>query len=198
MFERRENTIRKEWGTIAGIDEAGRGPWAGPVSAACVVLPAGLKLKGLNDSKKLNEEQREVLYERIMAKADVGFAFSSEKVIDRYGIKKANHMAMKKAISKLSKKPKFLLIDGRDKFKFDIPSEDLVKGDQRMRCIAAASIIAKVERDRFMKKMAKKYPKYDFHLHKGYGTRRHQELLKKNGACAIHRKTFKPIAEVIK
>lgn len=198
MFERKEAPLRKKWGQyIAGIDEAGRGPWAGPVSAACVVLPENLKLKGLNDSKKLTEEQREYLYKIIMAKAMVGFAFSSEKIIDKYGIKKANYIAMQKAIAKLPIAPNFLLIDGRDNYKFDIPSEFLIKGDQRVRCIAAASIVAKVRRDHYMLKMAKKYPQYSFESHKGYGTRKHQMLLNKYGICAIHRRSFKPIAALV-
>ena len=200
MYTSLESSLRKKWGyELAGMDEAGRGPWAGPVFAACVMLPRGLRLAKLNDSKKLTKEQREQLYDILIHRAHVGWSFASVTIIDKVGIKKANHIAMIQALAMLTRKitPKFLLVDGKDKYKFDIPSQDVIRGDGKIRAIAAASIIAKVERDRFMIKMAEKYPQYDFHLHKGYGTQRHQRLLRQNGACEIHRKSFKPIMALI-
>lgn len=187
----------------AGIDEAGRGPWAGPLFAACVILPNKHGIKGLDDSKKLSEAARERLYPEIMDKTYFYVAKCSEKYIDKHGLRKACKMVFKKAYKGLLSKYKGisiceLLIDGRDNFEFDIKATYIIKGDSKIPCISAASILAKVSRDRYMQKMHKKYPEYDFLSHKGYGTRTHKKLLEKHGICEIHRKTYKPIADMLK
>lgn len=198
MHSKLEKDLKKKHkGLVAGIDEAGRGPWAGPVVAACVILPEKFRLPGLNDSKKLTHEEREVLYEKILQVAKVGVAFSHSDKIDKIGIKRANFTAMQEAISQLPQEPKILLVDGNDNFPFNIESQFIIKGDTKIACIAAASIIAKVERDRWMLAMSEKFPEYEFDAHKGYGTERHAQLLKVHGPCALHRKSYKPIVSII-
>lgn len=198
MYNKQEKELKIKYkGLLAGIDEAGRGPWAGPVVASCVILPEKYRLPGLNDSKKMTHAQREVLFDKIMEIAQVGIGISSSKVIDKVGIKRANFLAMQQALSQLLPQPKFLLIDGNDNYPFEIKNEFVIKGDGKMACIAAASIIAKVERDRLMQKMDKKYPQYEFCKHKGYGTARHHELLQKFGPCDLHRKTYQPIVKIL-
>lgn len=187
----------------AGIDEAGRGPWAGPLFAACVVLPKGHKIKGINDSKKLTHAKRDELYAHITEKTYFYIAKCTVQYIDRHGLRKACKAVFKKAYKGLLKKhPELaiseLLIDGRDNFTFDIPATYIIKGDGKIPAIGAASILAKVARDRYMQKMAKKHPQYDFEKHKGYGTRLHRNLLHKYGACKIHRKSYQPVKEVLK
>ena len=177
---------------ICGIDEAGRGPLAGPVCAACVVLPKGVVIEGVNDSKKLSEKKRDALFDVIKEKAlDYGIAFASEKEIDEINILQATFLAMRRAVGKLEKvKPDFALIDGNKKPGLEIAERTVIKGDSKSANIAAASILAKVTRDRYMLEMAEKYPEYRFEKHKGYGTKLHYEMIEKYGLCDIHRKSF--------
>lgn len=198
MHSKLEKELKQKYhGLVAGIDEAGRGPWAGPVVAACVVLPEKFRLGGLNDSKQLTEAQREGLYDKIKKVAQVGCAFSHQDLIDKVGIKRATFLAMQEALSQIEPQPQYLLVDGRDNFPFAIDSKFIIQGDGKIACIAAASVIAKVERDRWMANVSLEYPQYEFHLHKGYGTERHAQLLKKHGPCQLHRKSYKPIMEII-
>ncbi len=179
---------------VAGCDEAGRGPWAGPVVTAAVILPPRVKLPGLNDSKLLNEQNRERLFELITKKCIYSVGISDSKEIDAVGLGRATKNAFLKALTKLKEQPTYILIDGREKFPFILPYTSVIKGDSKLRCIAAASIVAKVTRDRMMKKFSLKHPEYQFCKHKGYGTRLHQQLIQKHGICEIHRKSFTPIA----
>jgi len=176
---------------IAGIDEVGRGPLAGPVCAAAVILPEGLIIDGINDSKKLSEKKRELLYDEIVEKAVAwSVVFVEPEIIDEINIRKATHLAMENAVQKLSIKPEFLLVDGNDNISFGIPCEYIIKGDAKSQSIAAASIVAKVTRDRYMIEMDEKYPEYGFARNKGYGTKEHMDALRKYGPCPLHRKTF--------
>ena len=176
---------------ICGVDEAGRGPLAGPVYAAAVILPKGKLIEGAKDSKKLSPKKRQVLYNTIISNAlDYSIANVDENKIDKINILNATHLAMKKAISRLNIKPDMILIDGNSSPKLEIPYHTIVKGDDLSMTISCASIIAKVERDNFMVKMAEKYPQYLFEKHKGYGTKAHIEAIKKYGPCKIHRKSF--------
>ena len=176
---------------ICGVDEAGRGPLAGPVYAAAVILPQGLIIEGLNDSKKLTEKRREALYDEIIEKAVAyGIGCADEKEIDEINILQATFQAMCRAIAALSVRPDLALIDGNRDTDFGVPSKTIVKGDSLSANIAAASILAKVTRDRLMKEYAEKYPQYGFEVHKGYGTKRHYEALREHGPCEIHRMTF--------
>lgn len=176
---------------IAGVDEAGRGPLAGPVFAACVILPDECIIDGINDSKKLSEKKREQLFEEITQKA-VCYSIASidEKTIDDVNILNATHMAMNKAVDEMVIKPDYVLIDGNSIKNMKTPHETIVKGDAKSISIAAASILAKVARDRFICSIADKYPEYKFEKHKGYGTKVHTDALKKFGPCEIHRKSF--------
>lgn len=176
---------------IAGVDEAGRGPLAGPVYAAAVILPEDVRLDGINDSKKLSPKKREELFEEITKKAISYAVFSvDEKKIDEINILRATHMAMNGAVSTLLQKPDFVIIDGNSISGMDIPHETLIKGDAKSISVAAASILAKVSRDRYITKMAEAYPEYGFEKHKGYGTKEHIDAILKYGASPIHRKTF--------
>lgn len=196
-FEKR--LWEKSFNFVAGLDEAGRGPLAGPVVAAAVVFPQDIKLPGLADSKKLSPRIREKLYCQIMGKAvAVGIGSVGHGMIDRINILRANLLAMKKAIEDLPVMPDFILVDGgRYKLEVSIPQAAIAGGDGKCFSIAAASIIAKVTRDRIMLRYHQKYPAYRFDLHKGYGTRKHFRILKKIGPCPIHRKTFFPVKELI-
>ncbi len=177
--------------TVCGIDEAGRGPLCGPVAAAAVILPMGAEIPGLNDSKKLSEKKREVLYDIILEKALAWHvAFVDEKVIDEINILNATFEAMHQAVAGLQIPADFALIDGNRAKGFSIPTECVVGGDGKAACIAAASILAKVSRDRYMLEMAKEYPQYGFEKHKGYGTKAHYEAIAAYGICPIHRRTF--------
>lgn len=183
---------RKEYSVICGIDEAGRGPLAGDVYAAAVILREDTFIEGINDSKKLTEKKREILFDEIIAKADAYcIATASVAEIDSINILQAAMLAMRRAAQGLSKVPDIALIDG-NKIPSDMPCgcEYLIKGDAKSASVAAASILAKVARDRYMKKIAEEYPQYQFEKHKGYGTKLHYEMLEKYGACEIHRKTF--------
>lgn len=176
---------------IAGVDEAGRGPLAGPVYAAAVILPRDIRLDGINDSKKLSPKKREELFDEITEKA-IGYSIFSvdEKTIDEINILRATYMAMNGAVNLLSPKPDYVIIDGNSIRDMLIPHETIVKGDAKSISIAAASILAKVARDRYITEMAELYPEYGFEKHKGYGTKEHTEAILKYGASPIHRKTF--------
>ena len=176
---------------VCGADEAGAGPLAGAVYAGAVVLPAGLVIDGLNDSKQVSEKRREALFDVIRAEA-VAWAVASvdEAEIDAINILNARLKAMDLAIRALDPAPEYALIDGNRDRGITIPHETVVKGDGRSASIAAASILAKVSRDRYMLEMAARYPEYEFERHKGYPTKRHYELLRKYGPCPIHRRTF--------
>lgn len=176
---------------ICGVDEAGRGPLAGPVCAAAVILPANLDIPGLNDSKKLSDKRRRELFPVIKEKAlAYGIAFANEKEIDTINILQATFLAMERAMAQLKISPELALIDGNQKKDFGIPAETVVHGDSLCASIAAASILAKVTRDDYMLEMAQKYPQYGFDIHKGYGTKAHYAALRENGPCQIHRMTF--------
>ncbi len=176
---------------LCGVDEAGRGPLAGPVCAAAVILPRGLEIPGLNDSKKLSEKKREALYDVIISSAAAyGIAFAEVEEIERLNILRATFLAMNRAIAQLSVKPALALIDGNRNTGIEMPSRCIIKGDSRCADIAAASILAKVTRDRYMIKMAEVYPQYGFERHKGYGTRQHYAALREHGASPIHRMSF--------
>jgi len=196
-----ENRIFKQgYKLIAGIDEAGRGPLAGPVVAACVVVTPDFKidseeLKTIKDSKKLTAKKREELFDIIKDKfIEVGVGICDNETIDRINILQATFLAMKKSVGSLKDKPNFLLVDGG----FKIPNTsynqlNVIRGDSLVFSIAAASIIAKVTRDRIMQAMHEQYPQYEFLKHKGYGTRLHMERLKQYGPCSIHRQSFRPV-----
>jgi ribonuclease HII len=184
---------------VAGVDEAGRGPLAGPVSVAAVILPKGVIISDLNDSKQLSEKKREKLFDVIKEKA---LAYAVEIVdniiIDQINILQATFLAMSMAVSKLQHKPELCLIDGNHKIPdLELNQEALIGGDAKSACVAAASIIAKVTRDRLMCNYAKQYPVYEFEKHKGYGTKKHIEALRKHGICPIHRVTFDPIRQML-
>lgn len=187
-----ENALSKGFKTICGIDEAGRGPLAGPVYAAAVILPLGLEITGLNDSKKLSEKKREELFDVICEKAvDFSIGIADEKEIDEINILNATFLAMKRAVDGLKIKPDYALIDGNRYPRIGgVTEETIVKGDGKSMSVAAASILAKVSRDRYMLEIAEKYPQYCFEKHKGYGTKLHYEMLEKYGISPVHRKTF--------
>ena len=176
---------------ICGVDEAGRGPLAGPVYAAAVILEKGQTIEGVNDSKKLSEKKRELLFDKIINECkDYSIGTASEKEIDELNILQATFLAMKRAVDGLSVKPDCALVDGNQIPNLDCDVTTVVKGDAKSESIAAASILAKVSRDRYMLEMAEKYPQYGFEKHKGYGTKLHYEMIEKYGICDIHRKTF--------
>jgi ribonuclease HII len=182
---------------VAGIDEAGRGPLAGPVVAAAVILPAGFRHDSLNDSKQLGERARESIYAELTANRDVlwSLAIVESDEIDRLNILRATHEAMRRAVALLDPRPQHVLIDGLQVNPFPVPQTALVGGDALSFSIAAASVIAKVTRDRLMVEMDARHPGYDFARHKGYGTPQHLAALKKNGPCPIHRRTFLPVRQ---
>ncbi len=181
----------KGYTAVCGIDEAGRGPLAGPVYAAAVWLPEGLVIDGLNDSKKLSEKKREALFDVIKENAVAyGIGFADEKEIDAINILQATYLAMRRAYDNMQKACDYVLIDGNRMPPMPVPGETIVKGDAKSPSIAAASILAKVSRDRVMLEYAKQYPGYHFEKHKGYGTKVHVEALHEFGPCPIHRKTF--------
>lgn len=182
---------------IAGVDEAGRGPLAGPVVASAVILPKGWSDPSIADSKTMNEKKRLYAYESIMRNAiSVGVGVVSVEEIDRINIYNASLKAMVEAIKSLSVDPEFLLIDGKAKVDIQIPQKPIVKGDRYCLSIAAASIVAKVERDRIMEDIHRKYPQYNFKKHKGYPTSAHIAAIKKYGLCPYHRKSFGPVRNI--
>jgi len=187
-----ENELHsKGYALVCGTDEAGAGPLAGPVYAAAVILNKDNIIEGLNDSKKLTEKKREKLFDEIIEKALCYSIVSvDEKVIDQINILEARMLAMREAVKQLSITPDILLVDGNRDPNAEIESMCIIGGDGKSACIAAASILAKVSRDRFMLQMAEKYPAYGFEKHKGYGTKAHIEAIRENGICNIHRKSF--------
>jgi len=178
---------------VAGMDEAGRGAWAGPVVAAIVILPKRARLAGLNDSKKLTAHRREQLFRKICAIAQVGVGMAESHEVDQVGLKKATHLAFLRAIQNVGTSVDWIWVDGNDRFTLPYPSQDVIRGDSKIRCIMAASIIAKVTRDAIMKGYAKLFQQYCFDLNKGYGTDRHHRAIQDQGLCSIHRKTYRPL-----
>ncbi len=184
---------------IAGLDEAGRGPLAGPVVAAAVILPPGLLIPGLTDSKQVPEPERDRLFEVIRRQAVCyGVGVADERTIDEVNILQATIIAMEKALAALSPPPDYLLLDAITLPRIRLPQKPLIQGDCRSHSIAAASILAKVTRDRLMLELHAKYPQYNFHKHKGYGTREHMDLLREHGPCEAHRKSFSPVAALLR
>ena len=176
---------------LCGVDEAGRGPLAGPVCAAAVILPRGLEIPGLNDSKQLTEKKRETLYDAVTQQAlSFGIAFASVEEIEELNILNATFLAMNRAIAQLSPQPELALIDGNRNAGIEYASRCVVGGDAKCASIAAASILAKVTRDRYMLEMAERFPEYGFAQHKGYGTQAHYDALRRYGPCPIHRPSF--------
>ena len=176
---------------LCGVDEAGRGPLAGPVYAAAVILPAGIEISGLNDSKKLSEKKRESLFSEIVSDAiSYGIAYATVEEIEKFNILNATFLAMNRAIAQLSVTPSLSLIDGNRNSGIETPSRCIVDGDAKCASIAAASILAKVSRDRFMLEMDQRYPEYGFASHKGYGTKMHYAALRTFGPTEIHRMSF--------
>ncbi len=191
-YEFEKAAVNSGFSCICGVDEAGRGPLAGPVCAAAVILPEGAVIEGLDDSKKLTEKKREKLYDIIKTTAVAySVAYGTLEEIETVNILEATYLAMNRAIEGLSVKPDFALIDGnRVPRGIKIPCETIVKGDSKSMSVAAASVLAKVTRDRLMLEYDKKYPVYNFKKHKGYGTKEHTELIKQYGPCEIHRLSF--------
>lgn len=193
-FDRRE-TLATTGGWMAGVDEAGRGPLAGPVVAAAVILMRSETLVGIDDSKKLSAKRREELYVKIARSSIVGIGFVDEKQIDELNIYEATRVAMKKAVLNLSHTPTSLLIDGPMRLDLEIEQKGIIHGDGKSASIAAASIVAKVFRDHWMRKLHELYPAYGFHNHKGYGTAAHMQVLKEKGPSLVHRRSFAPVRE---
>lgn len=191
-YEFEKAAVNSGFSCICGVDEAGRGPLAGPVCAAAVILPEGAVIEGLDDSKKLTEKKREKLYDIIKETAVAySVAYGTLEEIESVNILEATYLAMNRAIEGLNVKPDFALIDGnRVPRGINIPCETIVKGDSKSMSVAAASVLAKVTRDRLMLEYDKKYPEYNFKKHKGYGTKEHTELIKQYGPCEIHRPSF--------
>lgn len=186
-----DSELRKDYPILCGVDEAGRGPLAGDVYAAAVILGEGVTIEGLNDSKKLSEKKREELYDIIIDKADAYcVATATVEEIDKLNILQATMLAMKRAVEGLGVKPDHALIDGNKIPPIECGAEYVIKGDARSASIAAASVLAKVSRDRYMKKIAEEYPQYAFEQHKGYGTKLHYEKLREHGISDVHRRTF--------
>ena len=187
-----ENEAHKNgYAVVCGVDEAGRGPLAGPVYAAAVILPEGMEDMGINDSKKLSEKKREELFEKITEKAEAyGIGSATEDEIDEINILNAAFLAMKRAVKNMGVKPDLILVDGNRKPNTGYEEMTLVKGDSKSISIAAASSLAQVRRDRYMREIDKKYPEYKFGQHTGYGTKLHYEMIEKYGILPIHRKSF--------
>ena len=191
LWEIEHSLYSDEIRLIAGVDEAGRGPLAGPVCAAAVILPKDLEIPGLNDSKKLTEKKRDELYDIIIEKAEsYSIAMASEQEIDEINILQATFLAMRRALDGLNLRADLALIDGNRETDFGLPVKTVIKGDSLSANIAAASILAKVTRDRLMEQYDEKYPQYGFAVHKGYGTKRHYAALDEHGQSPIHRKSF--------
>ena len=191
LWEIEDEFYAKGVSVICGVDEAGRGPLAGPVCAAAVILPPHLEIPGLNDSKKLTDKRRRELMPVIKEQAlAYGIAFATEQEIDELNILQATFLAMERAIRQLNINPNLALIDGNREKDFGLPVQTVIKGDSRSANIAAASVLAKVTRDDLMLKMAEKYPQYEFEVHKGYGTRKHYDALREFGPSPIHRMSF--------
>lgn len=191
MWEIEDENYAEGVEVICGVDEAGRGPLAGPVCAAAVILPPHTQIPGLNDSKKLSDKRRRELFPMICDQAlAYGIAFATEQEIDEINILHATFLAMERALAQLKIRPDLVLIDGNRQKDFGLPVKTVVKGDSLSANIAAASVLAKVTRDDFMVRQAEQFPEYGFEIHKGYGTKAHYAALEQYGACPIHRKTF--------
>lgn len=191
MWEIEQQLFEQGIGVVCGVDEAGRGPLAGPVCAAAVILPPNLEIPGLDDSKKLTDKRRRELFPIIKEQAIAyGIGLASHEEIDQINILQATFLAMQRAIDQLDGKADFALIDGNREKDFGLPVMTVVKGDSRSANIAAASILAKVTRDDILEELAKEYPRYGFEVHKGYGTKAHYEALRTYGASPVHRMTF--------
>ena len=191
MWEIEDSFYTQGYKVICGVDEAGRGPLAGPVCAAAVILPEHLEIPGLTDSKKLTDKKRRALFPLIQERAIAfGIGFVSEQEIDEINILQATFLAMRRAMEQLKVRPDLALIDGNRETDFGLPVRTVIKGDSLSLNIAAASVLAKVSRDDVMLRLAETYPAYGFDIHKGYGTRAHYEALEKFGPCPIHRKSF--------
>lgn len=193
IFDQKLRTESNVLGSVAGVDEAGRGPLAGPVVAAAVILIRPQHLLHLNDSKQVKSRQRDALFWGIIKHSLFGIGIANESEIDKINIYHASRLAMKRAVLDLPRTPDFLFIDGKARLEMPIAQKTIVKGDALSASVAAASIVAKVYRDFWMKHLDHLYPGYDFARHKGYGTRRHLEKLKEKGPSEIHRKTFEPV-----
>jgi ribonuclease HII len=196
LYRRERKLSRELEGPVAGVDEVGRGPLAGPVVAAAVVLPGDRRIDGLDDSKALDPEVREELFREILAGAvDIGFGWASSGQVDRLNILRASHHAMARAVGHLSRRPAHLLVDGLPVDGLPVPHTAIVKGDTLCACISAASIVAKVLRDRLMTKLGDRFPAYGFEHNKGYPTPEHCRALAKSGPCHHHRVSFAPVRE---
>lgn len=195
MMQYEEEAYQQGYRIIAGIDEAGRGPLAGPVVAAACVLPRGKLIAHVNDSKKLTPKKRRLLFDRLTQDSDLFYAIGliDASEIDRVNIYQATLLAMAEALKKLSCSPDYLLVDGTGLPPLSIPAKKIVKGDQLSQSIAAASVLAKETRDRLMEEYHQQWPMYGFDQHKGYGTMQHLEALERHGPCPIHRRSFDPI-----
>ena len=195
-----EQNLRLEgFHLIAGVDEAGRGPLAGPVVAAAVILPILDSIPAVNDSKQLSDADRRVLRDRLLELDGIVYAISvvDADVVDKINILQATHQAMRQAVSQLEKQPDIVIVDGNPVRGFAVEARNLIKGDAKSASIAAASIIAKVERDKYMDELDNNYPEYGFKKHKGYVTKAHQQAIKEHGVCINHRKSFAPVKEVL-
>ena len=196
LYQFEEELYDNGYHLICGVDEAGRGPLAGPVVVASCILPPFLRIKGINDSKKLSVKKREELYKIIVKQAiDYKIVFVSNEDVDKYNIYQATKKGMLEAISKLKVQPDYALIDAMPLHELELKHDSIIHGDARCASIAAASILAKVTRDHYMEKMDVKYPNYGFKKHKGYPTKDHLEALEKYGPCKIHRKTYAPVSK---
>lgn len=181
----------KGFRAVCGVDEAGRGPLAGPVCAAAVILPAGCDIDGMDDSKKFSEAKREAIFDAVKGNAlSYGIGWASEQEIDEYNILQATFLAMRRAVEAMQAPADYALVDGNRMPTLAIPGEAIVKGDSKCACVAAASILAKVSRDRKLRELDAVYPEYGFAKHKGYGTKAHYEAIKKYGVLPIHRRSF--------
>lgn len=196
LYEFEEKLYDEGYHNICGVDEAGRGPLAGPVVVASCILPPFLRIDGINDSKQLSAKKRQELYKLIIKNAiSYNIVFISEEDVDNLNIYQATKKGMLEAINGLNVKPDYALIDAMPLGELNIPHNSIIHGDARCASVAAASILAKVTRDDYMEKMDIKYPNYGFKKHKGYGTKAHIEALEKYGPCAIHRKTYAPVSK---
>lgn len=194
-IEKNKNNLNYK--LIAGVDEAGRGPWAGPVYSAAVILDISKIPAEINDSKKMSEKKRDEIYSRIVSEHHYSIGVADVNEIDELNILQASLLSMKRAITNLRLNPDFVLIDGVHRPNLDVDSENIIRGDSKSLSIAAASIIAKVERDRFMKKIDEEYPCYNWKKNKGYGTKEHQNALNIHGISKHHRKSFSPIRKIL-
>lgn len=191
MWQIEDSFYDQGYQVICGVDEAGRGPLAGPVCAAAVILPKHLEIPGLTDSKKLTDKKRRELFPLIQEQAVAyGIGFASQEEIDEINILQATFLAMERALSELNARPDMVLIDGNRERDFGVPVQTVIKGDSLSANIAAASVLAKVTRDNLMMELAQQYPQYGFEIHKGYGTKAHYEALRQHGASPIHRRSF--------